>query len=233
MIGDKKEVGAKQNSLPVDRVIQMRAQGLTNNQIVEALQREGYSTTQIFDALNQADLRGATGVTPQAPMPGQPSNPIQLQPQVQQDPAGMPQQPAYQQQFQMQESLPSAPAAFTSPSGITEDELIEKIEEVTETIIEEKWKDFVETVEKIIEWKNAFTERVDKLASELEHLRNEFDRLHVALLKKLEQYDKSMGNVGAQLKAMEMVFKDVLPKFTENVKQLSELAEDLSKKKKR
>ncbi len=227
MFGEKKEAGAKQSSLPVDRVLQMRAQGLTNNQIVETLQRDGYTTTQIFDALNQADLHASTGVVSQSPMPGQPSNPIPMESQ----PAGS-MQPASLQQSTTPETIPSPPAAAFGNVGITEEELIEKIEEVTETIIEEKWKDFVETVEKIIEWKNAFTERVDKLASELEHLRSEFDRLHVALLKKIEQYDKSMGNVGAQLKAMEMVFKDVLPKFTENVKQLSDLAENMSKKKK-
>ncbi len=116
---------------------------------------------------------------------------------------------------------------------MTEEELVEKIEEVTETIIEEKWKDFVETVEKIIEWKTSFTERVDEIDKELQHLRQEFDKLHTALLRKVEQYDKSMGNVGAQLKAMEMVFKDVLPKFTENVKELSKFTEGVSSRKKK
>ena len=40
-----------------------------NNQIVQTLERNGYSSTQIFDALNQADLvSGAPMPQPEAPL---------------------------------------------------------------------------------------------------------------------------------------------------------------------
>jgi len=44
--------------IPVELVIQMRQQGYTNNQIVQTLQRDGYRSDQIFDAMNQADIKG-------------------------------------------------------------------------------------------------------------------------------------------------------------------------------
>jgi hypothetical protein len=190
----------------------MRIRGLSNNQIVEALQRESFSTTQIFDALNQAELKGSVGPKGLDPMDGVPDSQISLTPPALEPVAGM-------------------NAIQASSMGMTEEELVEKIEEVTETIIEEKWKDFVETVEKIIEWKASFSERVDSIERDVSYLKQEFDKLHSAILRKVEQYDKSMGNVGAQLKAMEMVFKDVLPKFTENVNQLSSFTDSISKKK--
>lgn len=40
----------------VDRILNMRQQGISNNQIIQTLQRENYSSSQIFDAMNQADL---------------------------------------------------------------------------------------------------------------------------------------------------------------------------------
>lgn len=43
---------------PTDLVIGMRQQGFTNNQIVQALQRDGYASDQIFDAMSQADIKG-------------------------------------------------------------------------------------------------------------------------------------------------------------------------------
>ena len=37
---------------PTDKVITMRRQGLSNNQIIQALQHDGHESTNIFDALN-------------------------------------------------------------------------------------------------------------------------------------------------------------------------------------
>ena len=80
-LGKKKDDEQNVSSqLPVDKVIQMRQQGFSNNQIVETLQREGYSTTKIFDAMSQAELSAGQ----------QPAQPAQPQPQ---------QQPAYAEQY--------------------------------------------------------------------------------------------------------------------------------------
>src|SRR3989344_5331468 len=60
----KKPEGPPKETTPVDEVLRMREQGFSNNQIVQALQRSGYKTHQIFDAMNQADLKSA------GPIPG-------------------------------------------------------------------------------------------------------------------------------------------------------------------
>jgi DNA-binding transcriptional MerR regulator len=52
---------------PMDQVIAMQQQGLTNNQIIQTLQRQGYQPQQIYDALAQAEARG--GVEPMPPTP--------------------------------------------------------------------------------------------------------------------------------------------------------------------
>ena len=59
--------------IPTDKIVQLRQQGLSNNQIIESLQREGYSSAQVFDAMSQADIKGIVE-TPsgEAPMPGAP-----------------------------------------------------------------------------------------------------------------------------------------------------------------
>src|SRR3989344_3084353 len=72
--GKKKEEPLRQPRVPVNEVLRMKAQGLSSNQIVQALQRNGYQTHQIFDALSQSDLRGpaamqrAPGQRQQQPM---------------------------------------------------------------------------------------------------------------------------------------------------------------------
>jgi len=44
--------------IPVEQVITMQQNGLTNNQIIQTLQRQGYQPQQIYDALSQAEGRG-------------------------------------------------------------------------------------------------------------------------------------------------------------------------------
>ena len=43
---------------PTDSVISMQKQGLSNHQIIEYLQRQGYAPEQIFEAMNQANIKG-------------------------------------------------------------------------------------------------------------------------------------------------------------------------------
>ncbi len=233
LFGEKK--GDNSNSVPVDKVLALKKQKLSNNQIVEALQREGYSISKIFDAMSQAEMAESSNADVSRPL-GQVANPVNPTIQAPNIPSFEEYQNANQQAYppatSQQPAYPNQQAYQPAYAPFDENELNEKIEEVTEAIIEEKWKDFAETIEKIIEWKNAMQEKFDKFENELDFLKQEFDKIHTALIKKIDQYDKGMSNVGAQLKAMEMVFKDILPKFTENVNLLSDYAEKVKKKKK-
>jgi hypothetical protein len=67
---------------PVDQVVQMQQKNMTNNQIVEALQRQGYDINTIMDAIAQAEVMG--GVQPiamVAPGPALPPMPPPPQPE--------------------------------------------------------------------------------------------------------------------------------------------------------
>lgn len=54
-------------AVPYEQAIAMQQQGMTNNQIVENLQRQGYQPQQIYDALAQAESRGGMEPMPEAP----------------------------------------------------------------------------------------------------------------------------------------------------------------------
>src|SRR5574341_864342 len=45
------------SEVPISQVASMQTQGLTNNQIIQALMRQGFQPTQIYDALAQAEAR--------------------------------------------------------------------------------------------------------------------------------------------------------------------------------
>ena len=101
------------------------------------------------------------------------------------------------------------------------------IEEYVETIIDEKWTELEKDIQKIIDWKNRSEQRIQELNGRVDDLKDRFDKLQTALLGKIGEYDRTMQDVGADLKAMERVFSKVLPQFTDNVKQLSEVADKI------
>ena len=203
----------KPNGLPVDQVKAMRSRGFDNNQIVQALQRNGYSSTQIFDALNQADL--VSGAPPMMDQQGFPPSDIpQFQPQ-----------PMMQMQDNQQAYSGQQGGGSSEGGGITSEE----VEELVESVIEEKWDDLAKDINKIVEWKAEVESKLAKLEQRLDSIQDSFDKLHQAVIGKVGDYDKNILEVGAEVKAMEKVFSKVLPLFTENVSELSRVVQALKK----
>ncbi len=190
------------------RIIDMQRKGLTNNQIIQTLQRDGFTSTQIFDALNQANTQptpqmgNLTMEQPPWPNPtttdvGVPGNSNPMPPPVQ----------------------AMAPPR-TDYGGSSNEELIE-------AIIDEKWGELVKSVNKIVEWKESMTARIDKIDQQIQDVRREFDKVHESVLGKVAEYDKNILEVGAEVKAMEKVFSKVLPVFTQNVAELSRITDNV------
>ncbi len=194
--------------LPIDQVVQLRQQGLSNNQIVQSLQRDGFDSSHIFDAMNQADL-------------GSPAGPVD-QGMYQQEPVAM-------GQPQAGSDLPpidSMPPPFSAGSSE-----VSKVEEIAEAIIDEKWEEMIKSINKIMEWKDATENRMAKIEQQFHDLKDNFDNLHAAVVGKIGDYDKNILNVGTEIKAMEKVFQKILPAFTENVSELSRITRNVRARK--
>lgn len=186
---------------PVEKIQQMRAQGLNNNQIVQSLQRDGLDSAQILDAMNQLDTQPATPLPP--PMGA---------PQGMSPPPDMPPPPMGMQQ--------------SSSEGMDR----QKIEELAEVIIDEKWEELIKSLNKITEWKDSTESRLNKIEQQFTDLKSDFDNLHKAIIGKIGEYDQNILNVGTEIKAMEKVFQKILPTFTENVAELSRITKRASSK---
>lgn len=117
---------------------------------------------------------------------------------------------------------PRAPASSRLPE---DSNVYERIEEITESIIDEKWDELIAEVKKIIEWKDKIEEKQNKILNDVEKLKEDFNVLHQGVLGRLEEYDGRMRDVGVELKAVGKVFKDVIPEFVENVKELKGITE--------
>jgi len=109
--------------------------------------------------------------------------------------------------------------------------LTEDIQEIAETIIEEKWnkakKDFAD-VEK---WKDDVGGQLKGIEENVEATKQRMDSLEKAVFGKVEEYGKGIEDVSTELKAMQRVFTTIMPQFTSNVKELQALLEKNRKKK--
>jgi len=191
-----------QNS-PIEQVLMMKQQGYTNNQIVQTLQSQGYNTSQIFDAINQAGL-----------------STFQATPEPEQQETGMPEYgQGYEQQYQQSPQAFQAPREIQAPASIDE----ERIQEVAEAIIDEKWEELAKDIRKVIEWKERSEDRIAKLEQQIIDLRFGIDSLTKSVISKVSSYDQNIMDVGTEIKAMEKVFQKVLPNLTESVNKLDRM----------
>ncbi|MFH2028108.1 MAG: hypothetical protein ABIJ08_03145 [Nanoarchaeota archaeon] len=158
---------------------------------------------------------------------GMPPLPNQsFQPQMQQQ--GYPQQGYNQQGYQGYDQQGYAqPQQMPSPPMREEPIDKEKIEEIAEAIIDEKWNELLKDINKMIEWKNKTENVLARMQQDIENLKTNFDSLHKGILGKISEYDKNLVEVGTEIKAMEKVFQKVLPTFTENVNKLSRITRGL------
>jgi len=189
------------NDIPVDKVLNLKKQGLSSNQIVQSLQREGYRTDQIFDAMNQSDVKGGIENMP-----------------VQEPPNEMP----------LQQPLPEQTQQVGQSQMMPQDS--ERVEEIAEAIIEEKWKELTKNIDKIIEWKEKTETKLNSIEQEFQDLKKGFESLHTAILGKVSEYDQNIINLGTEIKAMEKIFQKLIPTFTENVNELSRITRKIKGK---
>ena len=186
--------------IPLARIQELKNQGQSNNQIIQTLQRQGYTSTQIFDALNQSAVQPTSASAIYAQ--AAPSQPLNSPPPMR----GRMDPPPFNRPLEGGDS-----------------------EEMIEAIIDEKWNDLMTDINKVIAWKEATEGRIAKMEQQITDLKDSFDKLQQAVVGKVGEYDQHILEVGAEVKAMEKVFSKVLPVFTDNVAELSRVADQMKR----
>ncbi|MBW2987289.1 hypothetical protein KY336_01950 [Candidatus Woesearchaeota archaeon] len=208
LFGGKKEA----KGIPTDRILQMQQQGYDNDQIVSVLQREGYKSDEIFEAISHADVKkGVTG----APVSNvtEPEAPMELKPKA--------------------VGKPPAMGGIAPPPFAAKPEMnVEKIEEIAEAIIEEKWAEVTENINKVIDWKERTESKLNELDTKFGQAKTAVQGVKDELMDKLQEYDKQITDISTEVKAMSRVFEKLLPQFMESVSELSRVASGTSAGKK-
>lgn len=117
------------------------------------------------------------------------------------------------------DEIPEPPSQRPSPQMS-----VDRTEEIVESMIEEKWAGVSKELSKFKDWQDLANSRLDKFEQGLSDMRADVESLHKAIVSKISDYDKSLMDVGTEIKAMEQVFSKVLPDLTESVSKLSQMS---------
>jgi hypothetical protein len=231
-------VAEKQNnSVPVDIVSNLRNQGYSNSQIIENLRKQSYSLQDISDAMNQSEIRSAIDQPSDIDLPPPPSPSGSREnldfpgPSSSREMDAIASSGPYSQDVQpMSRQVPE----YQNYVGVPQrDSYTEKIEEITESIIKEKWEDFVKEMGDINIWKEKVRNDILSIKQELIRTQERFENLQRAVVGKVSEYDKDIREVGTEIKALEKVLERIIDPLTSNIRDLQKVTDELKTKRKK
>ena len=104
------------------------------------------------------------------------------------------------------------------------------VQEITESIVDEKWDELMDRVGDLRLWKEKINSDMTSIKQEILRTQNRFENLQKAVLGKVHDYNENIININNDMKALEKVFEKILQPMTENVKELSKITNKLKKK---
>jgi len=137
------------------------------------------------------------------------------------EPPAPPEAPQPQYPYYSQPSFKQAPPPQLSS---------EQIQEVAESIIEEKWDELNSRIGNIPLWKDKINTDLISIKQELLRTQERFNQLQNILLGKINEYNQSITNVSSEMKALEQVMQKIIEPLTSNIKDLQKITEKLKSK---
>ena len=212
----------------------MKKDGLENARIIDHLKGKGYSYEQISDALTQAEIKAnVEGVPAPAPTPQPSTHPSGMQPSMMSEgrpPAMQHHEPSPPPPAMPQPSfVPPMPQQHAVNVSNIDRGMDERIAEVAEAIISEKWQKMMEDVGDFSVWKDRVRTSITSMKQEILRVEQRFETLQKAILGKVNEYDKNITNVGSDIKALEKLLQKIIQPLTENVNELGRITKELKK----
>lgn len=224
------------NEPPTDEVLRMRKQGLDDDMITDNLSRMGYDPKQISEAISQADIKGGVEGSIPSPMESTGMQPSALTPgaegETEEIPIPIPTpgaaaEPPMQTVRMPQVGLPSmGPMPSMQSQGID----TETVQELVESIIDERWQEVVASVGDISIWRSKVEDDIASIKQEILRVEDRFSKLQASIIGKVDEYSRSISQVSTEMEALEKVFGKIMEPLTSNIKELNRITKELKKK---
>lgn len=201
--------------IPIDQVLSMIEQGVDSPEIIRKLQDQGFSNVDIQEALNQAKIKASMEHEESRQEERLVPPPAMMRPSMMENEQIVIEQPMPVQQQPMQE--------------ISSRDVEEKIEEIAESIIGEKWRRLASEAGDFASWKEKIRIEIVSIKQEVLRVEQRFESLQNAILGRMKEYDRSVDDVSTDVRAVEKLLQEILRPLADNVKELKHITEKLKK----
>lgn len=236
--------------IPTDEVKALSSRGVPEPDIIRTLRREGYSTSDIDQAMKEA-LRSRVSGEAYGPPEGNPPGNEQIPGDLGYplssggEGADLPPPPEYYSPRRADPDMPESPVGedFMRPrissrpspseerrsqrSGMDRKE----IEELAEVIVDEKLRDIRGEMKSADARFTQFNSRLETLSAEIDKIRSEKSGEVKGIEQKIDNYSTHIDEMNGRIESMEKALKDSLSPMLESMRSLSELVKNMKEKK--
>lgn len=216
------------NKTPTEIVIGMQQQKKDDSEIVAALTEQGVNPNQIVEAFNQARIKQAVVAKPEVPMPAEGLAPSILTTEGRQTEQAQAPEEYYPAPVSGQMQEQSYGYSQQQPAAVD----TEAIEEIAESIINEKWEEARAKISSIAEWKDYTENRLGSMEERNKRVEKALDSLQAALLGKVQQYGQDIKSLNTEMKSIEGAFSKLLSPLSANIQELQKITGKMGQEKK-
>jgi len=215
----------------LEDIMQMKNEGLSDNEIMKDLQEKGISPRAINDAFNQMQIKDAVSEESSDLVDNDykkqeflPQGPGKTQ-EISDEESYYPQDQEYYQGAPQQEEFESY-----QNQGFDTDTIIE----VSEQVFMEKIQKIQKQVEEISEFKTLSEARIENLQERTKKIESLMDRLQIAILEKIASYGDNLEGIKKEMSMMQDSFGKMIPRYEkeEQVFESPKKEQEISKAKK-
>jgi|SRR3989344_7105744 len=109
-------------------------------------------------------------------------------------------------------------------------DITERIHEIAESIVNEKWEEFMGRVGDLTAWQERVNMNISAIKQEIVRMQDRYENLQKAVLGRVGEYDKGIVEIHTEMKALEKVFERIIDPLVTNVKELERITTKLKGK---
>lgn len=233
----------------LDKITELKKQGLTTSQIIQNLKEQGISPREINESLSQSDIKleiegeeqnenvfpeipestqqfprqteGFAGMQPSISKQYQQTQEVQeYQPETQIETEYQPQETQNQDfSYQQYQHPDQYQYQEYQPPNATD---IETINDIASQILEEKTKNFKKELFLLTKFKKESEEKIKQIDIRLAKIENTFEELQLAIIRKIGDYGEDIKNLSNEMRSTQESFSKILNPLTDQFRGIEE-----------
>jgi len=192
----------------IETINQMQSSGLSDTEIIQKLQEQGYNPKDIEDSLSQTKIKAAVSDYEQSGQESIMSN-QEMQPSITQTemPAAQEQQYSYapEQSYQGYGSQ-----EYYQPQSQSQGISPETIMEIAEQVVSEKLASVTKTLSNLADFKTVTEAKIQNMDSRLKRIETTIEKLQDSIIGRVGEYGQALSDIKDEMGMMQESFSKVV-----------------------